>query len=132
MTAAQLAADELLPFQDFPREVIHIGIGRYNCLVGSFDRGNNLIVGGLEPEYNLQVFIERSELHNTKVEACINEGNRVVFRNELFSVANVKQDDAQSYITVLLRFAGARQPVNPLLSAEGDWLLSEDGRPLEA
>jgi hypothetical protein len=131
MTAAQLAADELLPFSDFPTETIHIGIGNYQCLVAQFERGNNLEVGGLALDYDLSVMIERASLHNVKVEACINEGNRVVFRNELFSVARVKQDDAQSYVTVFLRHAGERQPVNPLLSAEGNWLLTEDGRPIE-
>ena len=131
MTEAELAADELLPFTDFPRETIYIGIGTYNCLLGTFERGNNLVIGGLEPEYDLFVMIERSELFETRVEACINDGNRAVFRNELLSVTRVKQDDAQSFVTVFLKFTGARQPVNPLLSAEGNWLLSADGKPLE-
>lgn len=131
MTAAQLAADELLPFSDFPTETIYIGIGTYSCLVAQFERGNNLALGGFEPEYDLTVMIERSALHNTKVEACINEGDRAVFRNELFSVYRVKQDDAQSYVTVSFKFSGARQPVNPLLTAEGNWEISADGRPIE-
>lgn len=137
MTAAQLAADAEVAHSDFPTEVVTIGIRDYNALVGPFERGNNLEVGGLVEEYDLMLTIKRSSLHNTNVRACIQEGNRVVFRNsssrrEVMSVARVKEDDEASPIYVFLKFSGARQPVAPLQQETGEWILSEDGQPIEA
>jgi hypothetical protein len=137
MTAAQLASDSELAFLDFPTEEVVIGIGTYQALVGQFERGNDLEVGGLAEVYDLTLIIKRSELHNLSVKACFQEGNRVVFRNsdnrrEVMSIARVKEDDEASPVYLFLRFANARQPVNPLLAAEGNWLLSEDGKPIEA
>ena len=131
MTAAQIAADELLAFQDFPTERAYIGVGTYSCLVGQYARGNNLVEGGLAPEYDLELMVERSALPAEPVKSYIYEGQRVVFRNYLFSVSHVREDDAQSYLTVSCKFAGARQPVNPLLTESGDWIISADGQPLE-
>lgn len=137
MTAAQLASDAELAHDDFPTEEVVIGIGTYNALVGNFERGNDLVTGGLYEEYDLTLIIKRSELHNLSVKACFQEGNRVVFRNssnrrEVLSIARVKEDDEASPVWLFLKHSGARQPIAPLQSAEGNWLLSEDGQPLES
>ena len=129
MTNAELAADELLPFQDFPMETIWISVGTHRCLVGDKVLGSNIKFGGEDPFYDLVVRIERTSFNGVPYPIA---GQRVVFQNSVWAVDTVRYDDGESFITINFRSVGERQPDDPLLNADGTWMLSEDGQPLES
>lgn len=130
MTAAQLAADELLPFSDFPTETAVIGGRSYSVLVGSYRRANKLEEGGLFGDYDLTIMVERAAFAAHAVAMPVT-GDPIIFREEYFRVESCKQDDAQSYLTINSTYTGARQPVAPLQSEDGQWTLTERGDPID-
>lgn len=131
MTAAQLAADELYLFQDFPTETLTIsaGVGNgyksYGVYVTDFRRSNQVVLGGFVNDFDLEVMIERSTVTQTII-----SGQRAVFRNRIYQVHEIKDDDAQSCVIVRFRFGGEKQPDDPQTSG-GDWVLDSDGLPIE-
>lgn len=128
MTAEQLAADEALIHSDFPLETVWIGTATFSALVGHYWREVKLDLGGFRPDYDLQLVISRSQFAGiTRPKG----GDRAVFRNEVFAVNRVTEHDGQASILIELTYQHQRNPENVLQAADGTWLLSEDGKPLE-
>jgi hypothetical protein len=104
MTHAELLADQAIVFGDFPTEEVVIKGVSYQGLVMAFERGNDVIEGGLLDDYSFSVAIERSTIDGAKP----SEGDKVKLRNEKFLIARVKEDDKAASITIFLKAASLR------------------------
>ena len=90
MTSDHLRRDQSHLFRDFPAETISVGSMTVPCLVPDDSEASDWIQGGEENQPRASVIVERSTLFVAK------EGDTASYRNQLWRIAGVKRDFADS------------------------------------
>lgn len=130
ISAAQLLADQAFMFGDFPNETVTIPMNgtSYNCLVPRAEKRNDWEFGGLKDMPRATILIQRND-----IDTLPEQGDRVGFRDEAWTVLSVRHDFEQSPVMIELESAhSAEMPesASGLTTGAGAMLTTGAGRPL--
>ena len=97
MTAAQLLADQVWMFNDFPTEDVIISGVTYPCLCPRAENANAWETGGLDNQARCTILIDRNDLATAP-----EQGGLAEFRGVGWRIGRVRRDFPQSPLMIEL------------------------------